>query len=1090
MPKRTPRKIIDTRTRNSATTISGITLTSPSGVSDHGLLLGLGDDDHSQYLLASGGRTLTGNLAASAGVTIDGIDISAHAANPAAHHAPATAGNSAIGISGQAISLALAANPGLAVSSGLTMGTPGTLSVSSSNALSGSAHAHAITSSSNPGAAASILASDASGYLSLVRIGLGMTPTKPLDVIGNAGVSGNVAAGSLSVTGAATVGQDFTVGANVLYVSQAGTRVGINRAPDQQFDLDVAGAIRGQYLIGKHAIQLSSAVGVWHYDGPAPYNLDFGGSDASHAGIGGTPSGGVIYRPGKYGKAVQIAPAATNLIKNPSLEATLTGYYSDSTGASLTQSSAEAWVGGYALRWQYGSSGLASCGYNGGGTLTPSTAYTFSVCVKREDSADLSSGSGLSLWLDATGGAQTPTRIVDMGGGWYRFTLTRTVGASPSSIVAVSGMNTGYIYYFDGWQLTQTAYELPYLDGALGTGHSWSGTAHASTSSRAGATLAYAADGLSAQAGTILMWVRLAGLNPAGGFGLFGSGDNADFDAYVWLDGSVVFRADPNSLTSAAGAVTPGEWVHLAFTWDAAENDMALYVNGAASTSALYAAATLGSTLHVGSLMAGSPYSTNGLIDEFVLTDYAMDAKLVRAIYESDAPVFVESSVFHWRSPSAAPIWVDEYGLWARSVTGNEILGVYGGDPRRVETYKSWGGINMGDNDVLIGRAAGGYIHWDDSAMTMAVYGMITATTGAIGGWTLGTTSLIAGSGANTVGLDSGGTNPAIHAGGSTPGTAPFRVMPSGAVTALNATIQGTITAQNGAIGGWTLGTTSLIAGSGANTVGLDSGGTNPAFYAGSATPGSAPFRVMPSGAVTATNATITGAITAKSGSITGPLTIGSSGGIYQGSGTFASPTTGLRIWNDSGVGRIAGYNGGVAQWYANTNGYFYSGSGTMRIGMDDLRLLLGTYDGDYDDYRFIRWVPSIDGADTAITDFNYRSDMTSWANTGSPNTVNVQISSRVNAAEYSTREARTILAANNWNGTALSRTEIMLRQQHSGDSYNALIRFTMHAWQMPRGTGPTGNPPSGFAYVWLDSASNALKMRDSGGTTRTATFS
>ena len=161
-----------------------------------------------------------------------------------------------------------------------------------------------------------------------------------------------------------------------------------------------------------------------------------------------------------------------------------------------------------------------------------------------------------------------------------------------------------------------------------------------------------------------------------------------------------------------------------------------------------------------------------------------------------------------------------------------------------------------------------------------------------------------------------------------------------------------------------------------------------------------------------------------------------------------------------------------------------------MRIGADDLRLLLGTYDGDYDDYRFIRWVPSIDGEDTASTDFNYRSDMTSWANTGSPNTVNVQISSRVNAAEYSTREARTILAANNWNGTALSRTEIMLRQQHSGDSYNALVRFTMDAWQMPRGTGPTGNPPSGFAYVWLDSASNALKMRDSGGTTRTATFS
>ena len=39
---------------------------------------------------------------------------------------------------------------------------------------------------------------------------------------------------------------------------------------DSWFDLDVAGAIRGQYLVGRHAIQLPSAVGVWHFDGAAP----------------------------------------------------------------------------------------------------------------------------------------------------------------------------------------------------------------------------------------------------------------------------------------------------------------------------------------------------------------------------------------------------------------------------------------------------------------------------------------------------------------------------------------------------------------------------------------------------------------------------------------------------------------------------------------------------------------------------------------------------------------------------------------------------------------------------------------------------
>ncbi len=68
----------------------------------------------------------------------------------------------------------------------LALGTPSTLTVSSTNSASGTTHNHAITSSSNPGAAASILASNASGYLQLVRLGVAVAPTQPLHVAGNA----------------------------------------------------------------------------------------------------------------------------------------------------------------------------------------------------------------------------------------------------------------------------------------------------------------------------------------------------------------------------------------------------------------------------------------------------------------------------------------------------------------------------------------------------------------------------------------------------------------------------------------------------------------------------------------------------------------------------------------------------------------------------------------------------------------------------------------------------------------------------------------------------------------------------------------
>lgn len=67
----------------------------------------------------------------------------------------------------------------------LAMGTPSTITTSSTNSASGTTHSHAINSSSNPGASAAILASNASGFLQLVRLGIGVSPTQPLEVAGN-----------------------------------------------------------------------------------------------------------------------------------------------------------------------------------------------------------------------------------------------------------------------------------------------------------------------------------------------------------------------------------------------------------------------------------------------------------------------------------------------------------------------------------------------------------------------------------------------------------------------------------------------------------------------------------------------------------------------------------------------------------------------------------------------------------------------------------------------------------------------------------------------------------------------------------------
>ena len=62
----------------------GFASTATSASSDHGSLLGLGDDDHTQYLLADGSRAMSGNLNMGGNNitntgTVDGVDVSSHA---------------------------------------------------------------------------------------------------------------------------------------------------------------------------------------------------------------------------------------------------------------------------------------------------------------------------------------------------------------------------------------------------------------------------------------------------------------------------------------------------------------------------------------------------------------------------------------------------------------------------------------------------------------------------------------------------------------------------------------------------------------------------------------------------------------------------------------------------------------------------------------------------------------------------------------------------------------------------------------------------------------------------------------------------
>lgn len=285
------------------------------------------------------------------------------------------------------------------------------------------------------------------------------------------------------------------------------------------------------------------------------------------------------------------------------------------------------------------------------------------------------------------------------------------------------------------------------------------------------------------------------------------------------------------------------------------------------------------------------------------------------------------------------------------SVDGNLTIGT-GGSLRSGKTDYSdvvnagfWMGIDSTVAKIRVGNIGhtSGFT-WDGT--TLSITGSVTATSGTIGGWTISSTDLSADSGA--IGMASSGSI-RFWSGHTTPSSAPFRVSSAGALTS-----------TSGSIGGWTIDSTGIRLGSGATARGMDSGST--AFYAGSATPSSAPFRVTTAGAVTASNLTVTGGSITASSIDTGTLNFGSNGTVNTGgsvTGTIGNASGTLNLgaltvtgtitlgsggkiidadgsyWDQSGILlKSSNSFGDSIKWQNSTNdiGSIYASSGTLTL--------------------------------------------------------------------------------------------------------------------------------------------------------------
>jgi hypothetical protein len=294
-------------------------------------------------------------------------------------------------------------------------------------------------------------------------------------------------------------------------------------------------------------------------------------------------------------------------------------------------------------------------------------------------------------------------------------------------------------------------------------------------------------------------------------------------------------------------------------------------------------------------------------------------------------------------TPASAPFQVTKTGaLLALSATitgditastgtiGSFTIGTYLYTGTKTAYNDANAGVHLGSDGLGIGNniftvsSAGALV-----ATSATITGAITATSGTIGSFTIGTYLY---TGTKTAYND---TNAGVHLGsdGLGIGNNVFRVSSAGALLATSATITGAITATSGTIGSFTIGTYLYT---GSKTAYNDA---NAGVHLGSdgLGIGNNVFTVSSAGALVATSATITGAITASSGSV-GSFTIGTY--LYTGSKTaYNDANAGVHLGSDGlGIGNnifTVSSAGALVATSATITGSVSSSSGNEKIVLD-----------------------------------------------------------------------------------------------------------------------------------------------------------
>lgn len=363
---------------------------------------------------------------------------------------------------------------------------------------------------------------------------------------------------------------------------------------------------------------------------------------------------------------------------------------------------------------------------------------------------------------------------------------------------------------------------------------------------------------------------------------------------------------------------------------------------------------------------------------------------------------------------------------YADDSTGGMWVGYSGG------TYK----LNLGNSTYSV--------KWDGSALNIT--GNITATTGTIGGWTIGATDLTSDAGATGM-ASSGGYR--IWVGDATPANAEFRVSSAGALTATSATITGAITATSGTLG--TLGITGTLnmASGSIFKSGMTAHGTGSGwwFENNAGTP------IMAIGSNSSSGFSFNGTNMYLFGqAVIGTIEVSINGNIRSGASSYAS-----------GTGWILEYNGGTPRFRVGT-----ATSGTNYLAFDGTniemrgKLKFGPGGNSYMDGTIQHF--ELTGSNTAVIEMKAGAANPAIQIQGFANSTDAQSTYSATATNAGTLRAGSVFV----NATAADNTtNVTVRASKAGVTQSEFVA-----------------EGDGYAYVGLGDSAGAknFEVRDSSG--------